>query len=188
MNAFEPNLKFSDLNEQLITDFREFLLYQKNLKGGATKKYFGCFQKITRHAKSNPSINYTNDSFEPVNLRVKVEKPIRSYLELEEIKSLKDLDLDGDYLEQFRDQFLFQIYTGLYHEDLKRLKKSELKRNELGYYILSKRKKNDNPYIIPLYKFPYAEEIIGKYWNDEYQEVFSNTIYRYNDHKYQKNS
>jgi integrase len=45
---------------------------------------------------------------------------------------------------------------------------------EHGYYIISERDKNDNPTIIPLYKFPYAAEVVARYRdnNDKFEFLF----------------
>ena len=109
---------------------------------------------------------------------ISVEKADRTYLEINEILSLKNLVFKKDdaYLEKHRDFFLFQIYTGLYYVDIKKLKKANLHKNELGYYILDKRSKNNNKVIIPLYKFPFAQYIIDKYWNEDSEYVFKDTI------------
>ncbi|MEO6685177.1 MAG: hypothetical protein ABIN24_04400, partial [Dyadobacter sp.] len=66
--------------------------------------------------------------------------------------------------ERDRDLFLFQVYTGFYYNDLQILRKVQVHTDvEHGQYIISERDKNDNPTIVPLFKFPYAKEIIARY-------------------------
>jgi len=66
------------------------------------------------------------------------------------------------------DLFLFQVYTSYNYNDLEILRKDQLYNDvEHGQYIISKRDKNDNPAIVPLFKFPYAKEIIARYMNTD---------------------
>jgi hypothetical protein len=67
-------------------------------------------------------------------------------------------------VEEDRDLFLFQIYTGFYYKDFLGFTKDQLLKDEqYGYIIVGARDKNDNQTIIPLFKFPYAANVIRKY-------------------------
>lgn len=100
---------------------------------------------------------------------IKVSVPKKKeglHLEIEEVQRLRKLVFEEkDYsLQRDRDLFLFQVYTGLYYNDLQILRKDQLFNDiEQGIYIIGERDKNNNPTIIPLFKFPYAAEIIEKY-------------------------
>jgi len=181
-DSFISNVKFSELSEHLIDSFKNYLQIEKGLKGAATKKYFDKFKVICNDAVKNGYLDANQNPFLYYSPKIKVEKPTRIYLEVEEIKAIKNIKFlpNEKHLEVHRDHFLFQVYSGMYYRDLKKLKKDNLLRNNNGYYIIDDRSKNSNKFIIPLYKFPYAEKIIGKYWNDT-DLIFTNTI---SDQKY----
>ncbi|MEQ8534252.1 MAG: tyrosine-type recombinase/integrase [Imperialibacter sp.] len=77
--------------------------------------------------------------------------------------------------------FLFQVYTGLYYSDLKNLTRDAIRRNEQGSYIVGDRIKNNNAYMIPVYKFENAEKILSRYYDEKSYIVFPDTI---SDQKY----
>lgn len=184
LDGFNPKIKFADLSEGLLNSFKEYLQHEARLKGGATKKYFDKFKVICKEAVKKGYLEVNRNPFYYADLKIKVEKPKRTYLEADEIRSIKALDLEDSSLEKHRDHFLFQVYTGLYYKDLKELTKEDLNRNELGTYIIGNRIKNDNPFIIPVYKFPQAEAILRKYEDPDSNWVFPNTIsdQKFNEH------
>lgn len=180
LDEFNKRIKFSELNESLLVSFKEFLQFEKKLKGGATKKYFDKFKVICKDAVKKGYLEVNQNPFYYAELKIKVDKPRRTHLEIDEIKKLINLDLAGSHIEVYRDQFLFQIFTGLYYKDLKNLTFEDVQENELGVYIIGNRIKNENAYIIPVYKFPLAVEIFYKYKSDGHL-IFENTI---SDQKY----
>ncbi len=184
LDSFNPKIKFADLSEALLNSFKDHLQHEAGLKGGATKKYFDKFKVICKEAVKKGYLEVNQNPFYYSDLKIKVEKPKRTYLEVEEIRAIKSLDLEGSVLEKHRDHFLFQVYTGLYYKDLKELTQEDLNRNELGAYIIGNRIKNDNPFIIPVYKFPHAEMILRKYEDPESHWVFPGTIsdQKFNEH------
>lgn len=93
----------------------------------------------------------------------------RVFLELDEIRKWKALDIPKNkiYLQRDRDMFLFQIYTGYYYKDLRIFRKDQLLNDEEhGNFILGERDKNGKDTIIPPFKFPYANEIMERYAAD----------------------
>ena len=64
-----------------------------------------------------------------------------------------------------RDFFVFSCFTGLAYADVKKMKKSEIERNEAGYWIKTKRQKTGGRANIPLLAVPM--QIIAKYVNLE---------------------
>ncbi len=99
-------------------------------------------------------------------VKVKVGKAKRTFLEVQEIKALRNLQFPAhhQFLERDRDMFLLQVYTGYYYKDLQIFTWNQLvKDEEYGYFIIGERDKNGNQTIIPLFKFPHASAIINKY-------------------------
>ena len=75
---------------------------------------------------------------------------------------------------------MFQVYTGFYYNDVQVLTKEQLHNDiEHGHYIIGERDKNGNPMIIPLFKFPYAAEIIRRYRdnNTDHDLLFKKDIF-----------
>jgi len=108
-------------------------------------------------------------NFEEIKISVPQKKE-GQHLEIEELQRLRKLQFEkkDESLERDRDLFLFQVYTGFYYNDLQILRKVQVHTDvEHGQYIISERDKNDNPTIVPLFKFPYAKEIIERYRDND---------------------
>jgi len=123
LNSFNKRIRFADLNETLLNSFKDYLQFELGLKGGATKKYFDKFKVICKEAVKKGYLEVNQNPFFYADLKIKVEKPKRTFLEIHEIKSIRELDLSGQVIEMHRDHFLFQVYSGLYYKDLKELRK-----------------------------------------------------------------
>ncbi|MEO9968132.1 MAG: site-specific integrase [Reichenbachiella sp.] len=184
LNSFNPRIKFSELNEELLYDFKRYLQEELGHNGGTTKKYFDKFKVICKEAVRRGYIEVNHNPFFFSDLKFKIEKPKRTYLEVEEIKTLINLKFTSAKLEMHRDHFIFMTFSGLYYRDLKNLKKSDLKRKSKKAYISGNRSKNKNPFLIPIYKFPVALQLIEKYEDPSSHLIFPNTIsdQKFNEH------
>jgi integrase len=172
LNNFQSRILISEIDGIFVARFRNYL---SNLKGrngkmdpATIKSYFDKFKVILTYAAKKEhllDIREVENHFEEVKISVPRKKE-GQHLEIEElqqIRKLKFIDKEPS-LERDRDIFLFQVYTGLYYNDLQKLRKDQLYRDvENGYYIIGERDKNGNPTIIPLFKFAYASNIISKY-------------------------
>lgn len=176
LDAFQPKIKFTEIDETLIARFRNYLASLKGRNGkmnpATIKSYFDKFKVILMYAARKEHLLDVRD-LESWLGEVKISIPRKKegqHLEIGEIQKLRGLEFTptDKSLERDRDLFLFQVYTGLYYNDLQILRKDQLFTDvELGYYIISERDKNDRPTIIPLYKFPYAKQIIERYRNTD---------------------
>lgn len=178
LNNFQAKILMSHIEGTFVARFKKYL---SNLKGrngnmdpATVKSYFDKFKVVITHAAKKDhmlDIREVESYFEDVKISVPKKKE-GQHLEVEEIQNLRKLKFDETEfsLERDRDLFLFQVYTGFYYNDLQKLRKDELFKDvEYGYYIIGERDKNDNPTIIPLFKFPYASTIITKY--QDYNEA-----------------
>ncbi len=172
LNAFNPRIRFSDLNEDLLSKFKVYLEDEKELGGAAVKKYFDKFKVVCKAAVKKNLLDLNHNPFTTTDIKIKVDQAKRTYLQIAEIKKLKIASLKDKQLIRIRDLFLFQIYSGMYLSDLRKLKKVNLIMTELGYYIVDDRSKNRNQMIVPIYKFPNATEIIDKYSQSNTDFVF----------------
>ena len=134
-------------------------------------------KRVIRQARKENYLDPSQMEFLFDDVKIRVKKPKRTFLEPPEIKRWKSLEFEKDksYLERDRDLFLFHVYTGYYYKDLLIFHKSQLMIDEqYGFIILGERDKNGNQTIIPLFKFPHAASIIKKYRSlkDDEQTLF----------------
>lgn len=135
------------------------------LGGAAARKYMEALKKVIRNARRENYLVSSQMEFLFDDVKIKVPKAKRVFLEPHEIKTLKDLTFreDQHHLARDRDIFLSTIYTGYYYKDLMIFTKDQvLKDQEHGNIILVSRDKNGNQTIIPIFKFPYASIILKK--------------------------
>lgn len=166
LKSFKNRILFSDIDNSLIKDFSLFLHKNLNLTGSTVKKYLESLKKIVRNARRENYIPEGKMEFMFDDIRIKVAKPKRTYLEPDEIKKWRKLKFTAEksFLKRDRDIFLFQIYTGYYYKDLQIFSKGQLINDkEYGSFIVGARDKNGNQTIIPIYKFPYAAQILEDY-------------------------
>ena len=144
------------------------------------KSYFDKFKKIVNQAERESYLDYHQTRFLFTDAKIKVVKGDRTFLEIEDIikwNSIKFL-MSEKHLERDRDLFTFQIYTGFYYNDLKILKKTDIRiEKNVGIFVVGKRDKNGNTAIIPLYKFPKANAILLKYASKEKDEFLFDQDY-----------
>jgi site-specific recombinase XerD len=176
LNEFNPEIRFYEITRELVVNFNNFLTREKDLRGASRKKYLDKFRVMYKEAAKAKLLKYNELMFD--KLKIKVEQPKRTSLTRKEIQAIRDKDLsENKGLSQTRDEFLFLCYSGLYYNDLRSLKENNLVKTNKGYVIQGERSKNSNRFIIPIYKFPQAIEIINHYRHtteDEY--LFPNTI------------
>ena len=189
LNGFNKEIYFNDLTPELITNFKKYLEIDLNLLGSTIKSYFDKFKKIVTQAEKESYLDYHQTRFLFSDAKIKVNKAKRTYLEIAEILRLNDLTFSKDeqHLERNRDLFLFQVYTGFYYNDLKILKKENIKEQKgLGKYIIGERDKNGNTAIIPLFKFTNAMAIINKYASDDANELLFDESFFIQDQVYNR--
>ena len=177
LKAFRKQLTFPEIDNLMIRDFHKFMQTKLNLEGAACKKYMEAIKRVIRQARKENYLDPNQMEFLFDDVKIKVPKAKRTFLEPHEIIAWKKLSFSEEqsHLERDRDMFLFQIYTGYYYKDLSVFTKNQLMMDEqYGYIIMGERDKNGNQTIIPLFKFPYAANIIKKYKGAENEKtVFS---------------
>lgn len=176
INEFNPKIKFKELGEGLILEYRDFLL-AKGLVGATVLKYFDPFKKVARHALKNDYL--IRDPFFEVRLEVPISVVNRTALTIAEIEALVNLQFEKkeeQYLELHRDLFVFQCLTGLYYSDVRGLAAENFINSEAGLLLVSERFKNGYRYIVPLYKFPEAVRLLNKYKREDSSLVFPTVV------------
>ncbi len=166
LQNFRKQLFFSDIDSIFIRDFYRYMQVELKLQGGSCKKYMEGLKRVIKYARKDNYLDPNQMEFLFDDIKIRVNKAKRTYLEPTEIKAWKEAEIpkEKEYLERDRDLFLFQIYTGYYYKDLPIFTKEQLiEDEEHGFFIIGARDKNGNQTIIPLYKFPFANIIIRKY-------------------------
>ena len=99
---------------------------------------------------------------------------IRKYLTAEELKKVKDAQIDSETICRVRDLFIFQAYTGISYADLAKFNfKRDVQKRGNKYVILDIRLKTEENYFIVL--LSPAMEILKKY--DYVLPIISNQQY-----------
>jgi site-specific recombinase XerD len=170
LQSFKKELYFTDIDNHLIRAFYKHMQVKLHLEGATCKKYMEAFKKVIRSARRDEYIDAAQMEFLFEDVKIKVGKAKRTFLEVSELKALRNLQFGSkeQHLERDRDLFLLQVYTGYYYKDLQIFQWSQLiKDEEHGYFIVGARDKNGNQTIIPLFKFPHAHSVIQKYASPE---------------------
>lgn len=150
--------KLKDVNHEFITEFDFYMRTVKKCSNNTTVKYIMNFRKIIKLALANAWLD--KDPF--VNYKKKIHKVDRGYLTAEELETISKKSLGIKRIEQVRDVFVFQCYTGLAYCDTYKLSKQNLFTDEKGInWLKTKRTKTETPVSVPLLST--AQIILDKY-------------------------
>jgi len=148
----------TDVNHEFITELDYFLRSHRKCANNTTVKYMKNFKKIIKIALANSWI--TTDPF--LNYKMKLKKVDRGYLTQPELDLLMQKNFSIKRIDQVRDVFIFQCYTGLAYCDTKKLTKKNLFLDIEGiFWVKTRRTKTDTEVSVPL--LPKALEILEKY-------------------------
>lgn len=147
---FKPNLKFEDIDINLMEDFVIYLNKTKSGRFNMVK----FFKTVLKRAESNGLLE--DKTWRQIQNKVEEKEP--QFLTKKELKVIKELDLsDEPILNEVRDMFLFSCFTGARHSDVIRFTKKHIK----GGVIKFKQRKTSANTATPL--LPEALNIIKKY-------------------------
>ena len=155
------DIAISDINHKFITDLEFYLKTERKNAHNTAIKYIKNFKKIVRIALANGWID--KDPFS--NFKATVKDVEREFLTEEEIQTLVSKDLHVNRLDQVRDIFVFNCFTGLAYADVKKLSDADIVIGIDGSkWIKTNRTKTDVKSSIPL--LPTAIAILEKYKNN----------------------
>lgn len=153
LNAFAPDgLKFSQLNEELCEDFKDYLLSTKSRKSEKSKlatnsavSYYNKFKATLRQAYRDKLIE--TDLHSRVE-GIKPEEADREFLDLDELNRLVQTPCNYPLMKRAA---LFSALTGLRFSDIQKLKWKEVVNLEgKGYYIRFTQKKTQGKETLPI--------------------------------------
>ena len=158
----KTDIKLRDITPLFVENFQNYCL--KSLKTNTTNKQLKMLKKILAFAVREGYLTVS-----PFQLVLREEKLDYDVLTKDEVDNLYGKKFMDRRIEQIKDCFVFQCYTGLAYSDLAQLTKENIEDD----VIVGRRKKTDVQFVVPL--LPIAKEILEKY---EYQlPIISNQKY-----------
>ena len=101
-------------------------------------------------------------STNPITFKFHKDKVKKDPLTLDEVRRIRTKELGSERVENIRDLFILQCYTGLAFRDMSNLSKKDIKIDKDGKeWIVKERIKTGVPAFIPI--LPVVKEILGKY-------------------------
>lgn len=152
------SLKFADLNQKFLEDFKEYLLNTKSNRSNKTTlsqnsavSYFNKVKVALKQAYKDGILQYD------LNAKVKPIKAVetrREYLTLEELNKLVKTPCNNPLLKRAA---LFSALTGLRFSDIKKMTWSELEYiNGQGYFLNFNQKKTKGVEVLPISEQAYS--------------------------------
>jgi Site-specific recombinase XerD len=151
-------LKFADLNEKFLEDFKEYLLTTKSKKSDKTTlsqnsavSYFNKVKAALKQAYKDGILQYDlNAKISPI----KAEETRREYLTIEELNKLVKTPCNNDLLKRAA---LFSALTGLRFSDIQKMVWGELEYiNGQGYFLNFNQKKTKGVEVLPISEQAYS--------------------------------
>jgi site-specific recombinase XerD len=175
-NKFNASdLAFSQLNEQFIRDFQDFIILEKGLGVETARHYLALLKKICRiafkegHSDRHYFANYP--------LLKQKENPPRT-LSREEFEKIRDLEFEEHRWSHIttRDMFLFACYTGTAYVDVIAITNENLSTDDAGDLWL-KYQRGKNGKLCRVKLLPEAAGLIEKYKNPSRETLFPKMEY-----------
>lgn len=158
----KTDIKLKDITPLFIEGFQNYCL--SKLKVNTTNKQLKMLKKILAFAVKERHIEVS-----PFQMVLREEKLDYDVLNKSDINKLLGTQFLDSRIEQIRDCFIFQCYTGLAYTDLVNLTQDNIEND----VIIGRRKKTDVQFVVPL--LPVAKQILEKY---NYQlPIISNQAY-----------
>jgi site-specific recombinase XerD len=170
LREFDRIIYFSDLTKANITLYDDWL----HAKGYSQPTIYNYHKRNKRYIHEAIKFDLLkNDPYKGERFS-RGKHAIRKYLTAEELKKVKDAQIDSETICRVRDLFIFQAYTGISYADLAKFNfKRDVQKRGNKYVILDIRLKTEENYFIVL--LSPAMEILRKY--DYVLPIISNQQY-----------
>lgn len=145
-------LKFADLNEKFLEDFKEYLLTTKSKKSDKTtlsqNSAVSYFNKVKAALKQAFKDGILQTDLNAKISPIKTAETRREYLTIEELNKLVKTPCNNDLLKRAA---LFSALTGLRHSDIKKMVWGEIEYIEgQGYFLNFSQKKTNGIEYYPI--------------------------------------
>jgi site-specific recombinase XerD len=169
------DLAFSQLNEQFIREFQDFIILEKGLGVETARHYLALLKKICRlafkegHSDRHYFANYP--------LLKQKENPPRT-LSREEFEKIRDLEFEEHRQTHIavRDMFLFACYTGTAYVDVVAITSDNLSKDDAGSLWL-KYQRGKNGKLCRVKLLPEAIALVEKYRDKSRNTLFPKIEY-----------
>lgn len=146
------NLKFADLNEMFLEDFKDYLLSTKSKKSDKTtlsqNSAVSYFNKVKATIKQAYKDGILQTDLNAKVSPIKPEETRREHLTIEELNTLAKTPFSNELLKR---AVLFSALTGLRFSDIKKMVWSEMEYVKgQGYFINFKQKKTKGIEVYPI--------------------------------------
>ncbi len=181
------NLKFADLNEMFLEDFKDYLLSTKSKKSDKTtlsqNSAVSYFNKVKATLKQAYKDGILQTDLNAKVSPIKPEETRREYLTIEELNTLAKTPFSNELLKR---AVLFSALTGLRFSDIKKMVWSEIEHiSGQGYFINFSQKKTKGVEVYPIsvqaYSFTKGTENPKDMMNDK--NVFEGLTYSAHQNK-----
>jgi len=146
------SLKFADLNEKFLNDFKEYLLSTKSNKSKKTtlsqNSAVAYFNKVKAALKQAYKDGYIQTNLNIQIKPIKTAETRREHLSIEELNKLIKTPCSNDLLKRAA---LFSALTGLRFSDIEKMVWSELEYTQgQGYFLNFSQKKTKGVEVLPI--------------------------------------
>lgn len=157
------DMALKDIRLAFITEFDHYLLTVEKLQSNTAHKIIKIVKKIMNQAVALDWINSN-----PFNqFKCTYKNPERIVLTQMELDALMNKEFDTPRLEEVRDVFIFQCYTGFAYTDMYNFTKNDISIGMDGeYWLAAYRQKTGTKENVPL--LPVALQLIEKYQDHPY--------------------
>jgi len=152
-------LKHSDIGLDFHKDFVSYLTIEGNYGKSTIEKYISQIKMYCREAEIN---GYNiNPEYKSRRFTFRRQKALDPYLNIDEINSIYELNIENETLDKIRDLFIIGLWTGLRVSDFKQLKRMNIVNDNI---VVASTKKTGKPAIIPIHY--QVRTVLNKYNND----------------------
>lgn len=154
---------FSDLTKANVRNYYDWLQHRTNYNGERISQstvwsYMKFLRVYVRDAMARDLVRI--DPFAGLKVKKGESEPYR-WLTIEEVETIEHTEIKNASYSRVRELFLLQCYTGLAYADLMDLGKGKIEEDDGEKYIIGRRLKTGEEYIVLL--LPKAEQILEKY-------------------------
>ena len=179
LEAFNSSFKLGEIDIFFVENFLNYLKLE-GLSGNTQKKIMTRFHHLYKEACRTDGVTPNQLLFDKLNIQARTPK--RVALTAPELAMLQQFETTGTDL-YLKDVFLFICFTGIYYNDVKKLKPENIVTIKDRPLLVSDRHKNDNQFVVPLWLTPIPLDIVNKYSDGEfllpklpYQDNFNRAV------------